>query len=133
MNAQGELLKGVYTLFKSATGAGTIYNDVSGRFYEGIVPQGVPKPFIQVGVATHLSEWTFDKDIENILVEFKLVGIDKDAIHTMADHLTTLFDRASPTVTGYFVESFNRENVVSFEMEDHHIQVVEYVVRLLKT
>lgn len=133
MDAEAKLLTGVYNLFTADADSGGIYDAVSGLLYEDEAPENANRPFLVYEVVDHEADWTFDTEFEEFLLMFSCHADTKTTALSLKNKLTTLFDDASPTVTGYVVESFFRESSRGFKEEDWYISEVEYRIRLQKS
>ena len=99
------LFQGIWNKFSSSTGAGTIYADVKGKLYPYEVPARTTMPYITYSMVSAMHEWQFRRDYERATVQFNIVDAssrnDPTNITNYYDHLTTCFDDATMTVTGY--------------------------------
>ena len=100
------LRKAIFDWFNAASGAGTVYAAVGGRFYtRGSVPPAhlLTWPYIVMENVYNSPSWTFDHTIENLRVQFSIFteddpdGLDVELIATK---LRSRFDQAVLTYTG---------------------------------
>lgn len=81
------------------------YTSIGGRFYYKQAPQQATFPYCVHWYPNDAYRPMFVEEYENFIVQFDLYDQDTDAstILTAGDNLKTLFDDATPTITGYSV------------------------------
>ena len=121
------LMTGIYTLF-TALPANDLFTAVGGRMYDGEAPQGATYPYVVQTTVSHEQDWTFADSLENALVQFSIYTNEVGATNagTFWGYLTTLYDDASPTVSGYSMISMIRAQ--SILVRDQISNVWQYSV-----
>lgn len=136
MNA---LYTGVYNLYASG---GDLYDAlyVDAEYvgmYLANVPQGAEYPFCTYGLVGRAQDWGFSETHESVMLYFNVyTETGQTAAGVLLDDLTTLYDDAALTVTGWGSLRMLREAVGSVNDEDRDPPIygyhVEYEVLLEK-
>ena len=105
------LFNGIYSKFTGSTGAGTLYTLLGGRLHPNEAPQESAYPYGVYYLISDVPEYTFSETIETALIQFNLFDDDSSAtdINTAFTALTTLYDWATITITGYTSVYMQRE------------------------
>ena len=105
------LLNGLYNKFTGTTGAGTLYTLLGGRLHPNEAPQGSAYPYGVYYLISDVPEYTFSETIESAIIQFNLFddGSSATDINTAFTALTTLYDWATITITGYTSVYMQRE------------------------
>ena len=126
------LYQGIWNLFKADLGLGGIYDDVSGRMYQDNSEASGEYPYIVYFEVSHNAEWQFNEYYEEFVIQFNVFDDDpsREDILDMKANLMSLFDEATPVVTGYSVVHFNREFAQAIRAEKFWMIAVQYRVLL---
>ena len=105
------LFNGIYSKFSGSTGAGTLYALLGGRLHPNEAPQESAYPYGVYYLISDVPEYTFSETIETALIQFNLFDDDSSAtdVNTAFTALTTLYDWATITITGYTSVYMQRE------------------------
>jgi len=132
MNA---LFEGIYSKF---TDGGDFYDNLSGRMYLNIAPQGVTFPYCVFFSVSDLDDLDFVDEREEFLIQFNIFSEDEDATEAgdLFEDLKTMFDDCDLTVTGwrhlYCTRSLTMPNNDFTQDTPIHGYSVEYEVLLEK-
>jgi len=107
---------------KITTGPSALWNDVGGSVYidqyDGPVP--TTYPFIIIKIISSFPDRTFTERYNDIVIQFSLLSkksVGLTEITSMYNHLISLFDECSMTITGYTLV-WMRENSLAVIPED---------------
>jgi len=130
-----ELFKGIYAKYKSSTGAGSLYADLTGGLYNTEVPQNTTYPYAAFYLISNVPHWTFDSTMENSIVQFSIFD-DRAGVNNIGNlykELTDLYDWTDLTSTGYHSIFLKRESSNLQKNEDVWMATIDYrVERQLK-
>lgn len=126
------LFTGIFSLF--TTGTPAIFTDVSGKLYLEEAPQNTAFPYIVYHLISNDYDFQFEEDYEEFILQFNIFDDDRSSsdIGGYFEHLKSLYDWSTPTVTGYRVESFTREFAQLARDDDVWQYSVQYRIRLEK-
>ena len=122
------LLNGLYSKFTGTTGAGTLYTLLGGRLHPNEAPQGSAYPYGVYYLISDVPEYTFSETIESAIIQFNLFDDNSSAtdINTAFTALTTLYDWATITITGYTSVYMQRELSYLTKEEDIWNYMIQY-------
>jgi len=106
------LFQAVYNKFSATTTTG-FYNDVSGRMYHNIAPQGAVFPYCVYFSVSDLDDLDFSDEQEDILLQFNVYSQNNSALEAgnLLESLKTMYDDCNLTVTGWRHLGFQRNAV----------------------
>jgi hypothetical protein len=106
------LFEAIYNHFSDTTGSG-FYNDVSGRFYHNVAPQGATFPYCVYFSVADVDELDFTDEREDFTLQFDIFSQNNSALEAgnLLESLKTMFDNCSLTVTGWRHLQFKRDMV----------------------
>ena len=130
-----ELFKGIYTKYKSSTGAGSLYADLTGGLHNTAVPQGTAYPYAAFYLISNVPHWTFDATMENSIVQFSIFDDDSNVsdIGDLYKELTDLYDWTDLTLDNYSSVFLKRESSNLLKNEDVWQYVISYRTEIQKT
>ena len=123
-----DLFKGIYSKYKSSTGAGTLYADLTGGLHNTEAPQNTNYPYAIFYLISNIPHWTFDATMENSIVQFSIFD-DNSSVGNIGDiykELTDLYDWTGLTVDNYSHVYLKRESSNLIKNEDIWQYVVDY-------
>lgn len=130
-----ELFKGIYSKYKSSTGAGTLYADLTGGLYNTEVPQDTSYPYAAFYLISNVPHWTFDATMENSMVQFSIFD-DRSGVNNIGNlyqELIDLYDWTDLSSTGNYYHVFmKRESSNLLKNEDVFQYVVNYRIEYQK-
>lgn len=126
------LFTGIYNLF--TTGSPAIYTNLSGKLYLTEAPQNTTFPYMVYYLVSNDYDYQFVEDFEVFLIQFNIFDDNASAsnIGTYFENLKTLYDWATPTVSGYSVVRMVREFAQLARDDDVWQYSVQYNVWLKK-
>ena len=107
-----DLFKGIYAKYKSSTGVGSLYVDLTGGLHNTEAPQNTNYPYAIFYLISNIPHWTFDTTMENSIVQFSIFD-DNSSVGNIGDiykELTDLYDWTDLTSTGYYSIFLKRES-----------------------
>jgi len=110
MNA---LFAAIYNQFAATTGSG-FYNEVSGRMYHNVAPQGATFPYAVYFSVSDVDDLDFTDEREDFLIQFNIFSQNNSAIEagTLLESLKTMFDNCNLNVTDWRHIRFQRDFVI---------------------
>lgn len=110
MNA---LFKAIWDRFATTTDSG-FYNDISGRMYHNVAPQGASFPYCVFFSIADTNELDFGEEREDFLIQFNIFSKKNSAIEAgnLLESLKTMFDNCDLTVTNWRHVNFQRDFVI---------------------
>lgn len=126
------LMTGLYNKLKTTN---TLNTALGTRFYHTLAPEGTSYPCMTYSIVSATQNDTFDKYIENVLLQFNLYSILASPIesHTNYGYLTTLLDYASLTVAGYSHIYCIREWSQLLKLDEYWQYAVQYRTEIQKS
>ena len=123
-----DLFKGIYAKYKSNTGAGTLYADLTGGLHNTVVPQNTAYPYAAFYLISNVPHWTFDATMENSIIQFSIFNDDSDVsdIGDLYKELTDLYDWADLTLDNYHSVFLRRESSNLTKNEEIWQYIVDY-------
>lgn len=126
-----DLFKGIYAKYKSSTGAGSLYADLTGGLHNTEAPQNTGYPYAVFYLISNIPHWTFDATMENSIVQFSIFD-DNSSIGNIGDiykELTDLYDWTDLSSTGdHYHVYMKRESGNLQKNEDIFQYTVDYRV-----
>lgn len=106
------LFTAIYNKFSANTTTG-FYNDVSGRMYHNIAPQGATFPYCVYFSAADIDGLDFTDEREDFTIQFNIFTQNNSAIEagTLLDSLEDMFNNCSLNVTGWRHLQFLQDSV----------------------
>jgi len=103
----------IFTAIVTKLTGSSFTTDVGGRFYADIAPDEAEFPYCVFSVIDGNPEYTFTETFENLTIQFSLYSISDGLaeITSMFEHLTSLFDNCSLTITSQTLIWMTRERV----------------------
>jgi len=107
------LFKGIYDHFSATTDSG-FYNDVSGRLFHNVAPQGSTFPYCVYFSVDDLDDLDFSDEHEDFLLQFNIFSKSNSALEAgeLFESLKTMFDDCNLNVTGWRHLEFKRNMTV---------------------
>ena len=107
------LFAAIYNQFSASTTTG-FYNDISGRMYHNVVPQGATFPYCVYFSVSDVDELNFTDEHEDFLIQFNIFSLNNSATEagTLLESLKTMFDNCNLTVTDWRHLKFQRDFVI---------------------
>lgn len=128
---------GIYNFFIATTGGNhnSLYNSVSGRMYFVEAPQNATFPYIVWHIITNDDRINFTSDKLDLIIQFDIhsSSATSQELGTIYGYLNTLYNRSSPTITGYRVVSFRKENSrgpLKFEDTNNWMYQIRYLLKI---
>ena len=129
------LFTGIYSLFAPAGAKPTIWTNLSGQFYLTQAPQNTDYPYAVYHLIANDYDWMFAaKDFEEFLIQITIFDDKASAsnIGTYFENMKSLYDWATPTVTGYTAVWMVREFAELLKPDNIWQYVIQYRVLLEK-
>lgn len=106
-----DLFQGIMTTFNS-TPHSSFYDKIGGRLYPEEAPQGTQYPYAVYGLVSNTADENWHTKYENTTIDFALYSDNAGAAEIVQMHeaLKEQFDNANPSVSGYDLIHFYREN-----------------------
>jgi len=129
------LFTGIYNLFAPGGAKPAFYTSLTGKMYLTEAPQNTAYPYAIYHLIANDYDFTFQDDLEEFIIQFSIYD-DKMSASNITDYfenLKTLYDWASPVVTGYSTTWMIREFAELLRLDDVWQYVIQYRVLLHKT
>ena len=128
-----DLFKGIYSKYKSSTGAGTLYADLTGGLHNTEAPQNTNYPYAVFYLISNIPHWTFDATMENSIVQFSIFD-DNSSVGNIGDiykELTDLYDWVDLSSTGDHYSIYMKRETSSLQKdEDIWFYRIDYKIEL---
>jgi len=127
-------MKTVFDALYAKVQGSALWTAIGGRYFPIQIPEGTVLPCVVASIITETSTHELSHTFADILIEFSVLATSALSMHTVSEHLFTLYDRSYLTGLSGYVQlgPMDRDNAQPLISDGVYRYIIEYRLQLKK-